>query len=142
MSDVEQNWFNTFNPYGEEFETACPAYDSLDKKTQTVGSLMKLELDMRNGGFIQFFCNWGHSAYILAADGLGQIGAHTAKKLIEEAFSVIDKYEDDERIKALWDIPKALSDEDNVRLERLDEKYWEDEDDVMRKMLSFFSNNE
>lgn len=106
---MEQKWLDAFNSYGEEFEIAYPAYDNLDNKTQAIGSLMKLELDMHNGGFVQFFCNWGHSAYLLAVDGLEQIGAHTTKKLIKEAFSIIDKHEDDERIKALWDIPNVLS---------------------------------
>ena len=99
---------------------------------------MKLELDMHNGGFVQFFCNWGHPAYLFALDGLEQIEAYATKNLLTEAFSIIDKYEDDERIKSLWDIPAVLSNEDDNQLSQLDEKYWKDEDGIMERMLSHF----
>lgn len=78
--DIEKQWWNVFgDSYGVEFEKACPDYNSLDRETQLAGALMKLELDMYNGGFIQFFCNWGYPAYLLAVDGLEQIGAQKTK---------------------------------------------------------------
>ena len=136
---MEKQWFDAFDSYGTEFELARPNYDKLSRDTQIIGALMKLELDMYNGGFIQFFCNWGYSAYLLAVDGLEQIGASMAKNLLIESLSVLDKYEGDDRIKVLWDIPKILSDEDGAKLDQFDEKYWEDEDSIMEKMLYFFS---
>jgi hypothetical protein len=137
--EIEKQWFDAFNTYGESFELARPNYEGLDKNTQIVGVLMKLELDMNNGGFIQFFCNWGYSAYLLAVSGLEQIGASTAKKLLEEAFLIINKYENDKRIKTLLDLPVILSDEDVAKLDGIDERYWEDEDEIMNKMLSCFN---
>jgi len=93
---------------------------------------------MNNGGFIQFFCNWGCSAYLFAIDGLEQIEASTTKNLLIKAFSIIEKYKDDNRIRNLWDIPTVLSNEDDNQLSKLDEKYWEDEDGIMERMLSHF----
>jgi len=136
--DIEKQWWDAFDSYGSEFELARPNYDKLNKNTQIIGALMKLELDMYNGGFVQFFCNWGHPAYLLALDGLKQIEAYATKNLLTEAFSIIDKYEDDERIKSLWDIPAVLSNEDDNQLSQLDEKYWKDEDGIMERMLSHF----
>jgi len=136
--DIEKQWWDAFDSYGSAFELASPNYDKLNKDAQIIGALMKLELDMYNGGFVQFFCNWGHSAYLLALDGLEQIKASATKNLLTEAFSIIDKYEDDERIKSLWDIPTVLSDEDDNQLSQLDEKYWEDKDGIMERMLSHF----
>jgi hypothetical protein len=135
----EKQWFNAFDSYGEEFEKACPHYEQLDPKIQIIGSLMKLEIDMYNGGFIQFFCNWGYGAYLLAMDGLEKIDAPNARNLLSEAFSVINKYEDNERIKSYWDLPTILSDEDRAKLDRVDQEYWKDEDSIMEKMLNCFS---
>ena len=137
--DIEKLWLDTFDSHQEQFENVRPDYEKLDKTTQIIGSLVKLELDMHNGGFTQYFCNWGYSAYLLALDGLEQIGAPATKSLLIDAFSIINKYENDKRITNLWDIPSVLSDEDNLRLEKLDEKYWEDEENVMEKMLDCFS---
>ena len=136
--DIEKQWWNTFDTYGIAFEKACPDYESLDAKTKTIGALMKLELDMYNGGFIQFFCNWGYSAYLLALSGLEQIGAAEAKDIIKSAFAVVNQYEDNEHIQALWDIPTVLSDKDNAALDLLDKRYWENTDSVMEKMLHYF----
>lgn len=136
--DIEKQWWDAFDAYGTAFERACPDYESLDVKTQTIGALMKLELDMYNGGFIQFFCNWGYSAYLLAAGGLEQIGAVAAKDIIASAFAVINQYEDDERIQALWDIPTVLNDQDSAALDALDKRYWENADGVMEKMLQCY----
>ena len=141
--DIGKLWFDTFESYREKFESVRPDYDKLDKTTQIIGSLGKLELDMHNGGFIQFFCNWGYPAYMLALEGLDKIGAPTTKSLLIEAFSVINKYENDKRITNLWDIPSVLSNEDDARddarLQELDEKYWQDEENIMKKMLNCFS---
>ena len=90
-------------------------------------------------GLFNFFCNWGYSAYLLALEGLEQIDAPATKSLLMDAFSVIGKYQNDKRLKKLWDIPSILSDKDGARLEELDEKYWEDEESIMEKMLGCFS---
>ena len=140
--DIEKQWWDAFDSHGSEFELARPNYDKLNKNAQVIGALMKLELDMHNGGFVQFFCNWGHPAYLFALDGLEQIEAYATKNLLTEAFSIIDKYEDDERIKSLWDIPAVLSDEDDNQLSQLDEKYWKDEDGIMERMLSHFTTKD
>ena len=137
--DIEKLWFGTFESYQDEFENIRPDYEKLDKTTQIIGALVKLELDMHNGGFVQFFCNWGYSAYLLALEGLEQIGAPTTKKLLMDAFSVINKHENDKRIMNLWDILSVLSDEDDAKLEELDEKYWEDEERIMENMLDYFT---
>ena len=136
--DEEQLWFDTFNSQATVFENARPNFDQLDADTQTIGALVKLELDMYNGGFVQFFCNWGHDAYLFAIQGLEKIKAGKAKAIIKEAFEIIDSYEDDARLTKLWDLPSVLSDDDKTKLDQLDEQYWEDEDQIMETMLNHF----
>ena len=142
--DIEQQWWAAFgNSHGAEFEKARFAgdYDILDKATQIIGVLMKLELDMHNGGFIQFFCNWGYPAYLLALEGLDKIEAAAEKNILLKAYSVIEKYADDDRIQELWDIPSILTDEDLALLDECDEAFYA-ADGVMERMLKHAPNFE
>lgn len=140
--DIENLWWETFgNSYGIEFEKACIAgdYDMLDKDAQIIGALMKLQLDMYNGGFIQFFCNWGYPAYLFALEGLDKIAATREKAILTKAYTVIEKYEDDDRIEALWDIATVLTDEEVAILDRLDAEFCDETNSVMEKMLAVYS---
>ena len=137
--DLDNQWYEAFSLYGHEFyKSRHFQYKTVDEKTQLIGSLMKLEMDMYNGGFIQFYCNWGHYACLLALRGLEQIKATTAKVLLTEAFAIIEKYDCDERIQELWDIPTLLSDDERERLYQVSMEYCEDKDNIREKMLSHF----
>ena len=139
--DLENQWHEAFYLYGYEFDKSRPyQYKTIDERTQLIGSLMKLEMDMYNGGFIQFFCNWGYEAYLLAVRGLEEIKAITAKSLLIESFSIIDKYDGDGRIQELWDIPSVLSADEIERLGKIDMEYSKDEANIREKMLSHFKN--
>jgi len=107
--DLENLWMDTFKPYMDNYCKADRDYKKLDKKTQLIGSLAMMELDMFNGGFIQFFCNWGYDAYLFAVEGLEMIGAFEAKKILTDAYAIIskDEYMNNPNVKAYWDIPSA-----------------------------------
>ena len=60
------------------------------------------------------------------------------KKILEECYSIIANFENDDRIKESYDIPKYLSEEDEKKLNSLDEEYWEDKDNIMKKMYNFY----
>ena len=138
--DLDKQWNEAFSLYGHEFyKSRLSQYKTVDEKTQLIGSLMKLEMDMYNGGFIQFYCNWGYYAWELAIRGLEQIKATIAKSLLSEAFSIIEKYDGDERIQELWDIPTVLSDDERERLDQISMEYCEDKENIREKMLSHFA---
>ena len=91
---------------------------------QEVVRIWRLEADMYNGGFIQFFCNWGYENFVETQKVLKKIEAVKSLALITECEKIISKLKDDDRVKALWDIPKYLPEyiteaEDN-RLNELD----------------------
>ena len=141
--DLENLWMDTFKPYMDNYCKADRDYKKLDKKTQLIGSLAMMELDMFNGGFIQFFCNWGYDAYLFAVEGLEMIGAFEAKKILTDAYAIIskDEYMNNPNVKAYWDIPSILSEEDTDTIWNvLDHKYWEKNDDVLTKMLNYFKD--
>ena len=141
--DIWKQRNEAFSVYGSEFAKVSNTmdYKSLDEKTRLIGALMKLEIDIYNGGFIQFYCNWGYVACELAIKGLKKIKATTAEKLIQEAFNIVEKYDDDEIINELWDIADALSSDEFERLSQIGMEYAEDIDDIARKMLDCFSND-
>ena len=141
--DIESLWWEAFgDSYGIEFEKACFAgdYDLLDKDTQIIGALMKLQLDMYNGGFIQFFCNWGYPAYLFALEGLDKINAAREKDILLRAYATIEKYSDDDRIQALWDIAAVLTDEESAILDRLDAEFCDEATGVVEKMPAVYGN--
>ena len=103
---------------------------------QEVVRIWRLEADMYNGGFIQFFCNWGYENFVETQKVLKKIEAVKSLALITECEKIISKLKDDDRVKALWDIPKYLPEyiteaEDN-RLNELDELYWTNVDDIQK----------
>lgn len=85
--------------------------------------LNRLENDMFNGGFIQFFCNWGFDNYKNTLKVLRNRNRAYEADIIEDCYKVISSFEDDKRITDLWDILKFLTQDMNVRLDELDIKY-------------------
>ena len=80
----EDLWWDTFEEYSIKFGEVRPDYKKLKPEEAEIGALFNMELDMHNGGFLQFFCNWGYEAYIYALRGLESIGAIETKKLLEK----------------------------------------------------------
>ena len=74
---------------------------------------------------MQFFCNWGPQSYDIAHRALRKIEADRAREALEEFYSVIERFQDDEKIKNLWDIAEFLNDKELEIITRLDKEYWE-----------------
>lgn len=108
----------------------------LTDKEREVVRIWRLEADMYNGGFIQFFCNWGFDNFVETQKVLEKIKAKKSLDLITECEKIISKVKDDKRIKELWDIPKLLPEyltkDEDKRLDELDELYWTDLDDIQK----------
>ena len=96
MNDLEEIWEQSFSQLGYKLDLVKPNYKEMEHDDRMIASLYWLELEMYNGGFVQFFCNWGYDAYLLAVEGLEQIGAINTKELLLKAYSIIEKFEDDE----------------------------------------------
>lgn len=138
MEDIEEIWEQCFSQFGHDFAVARPDYQKMEHTDSMIAALYWLELEMYNGGFVQFFCNWGYGAYLLAVEGLEVIGALETRQLLLKAYAVIEKFEDDDRMEELWDLPKYLSTVDEEELTKMDEEYWEDKEHIMQLMLQKF----
>ena len=121
MNDLEEIWEQSFSQLGYKLDLVKPNYKEMEHDDRMIASLYWLELEMYNGGFVQFFCNWGYDAYLLAV-----------------AYSIIEKFEDDERLEELWDLPEYLTQSDDDELSKIDEEYWQDKEQISRLMLLKF----
>lgn len=57
MENLEQYWEQCFSPLGRKFSELRPNYQNMGETDSIIGALYWLELEMYNGGFLQFFCN-------------------------------------------------------------------------------------
>ena len=58
---------------------------------QEVVRIWRLEADMYNGGFIQFFCNWGYENFVETQKVLKKIEAVKSLALVTECEKIISK---------------------------------------------------
>lgn len=92
---------------------------------QSIVALWRLEADGYNGGFLQFFCNWGDQTCTLALQALAAIGAHESHAVVSRQRQLIAPLEDHPQLETLWDIMQLLSDEQHEVISgELDEQLW------------------
>ena len=101
-------------------------WDQLDQEEREIAGLWKLLVDVYNGGFEQFFCNWGYGGYWYAMCGLQKVGDQALLERLHNTYQqVFDKFKDDSRLKAYWDIPQYFTEEDNDILEKTNQYFWD-----------------
>ena len=124
----------SFEVVGKLFDEHNGDLSKLSDKEREVVRLWRLEADMYNGGFLQFFCNWGEENHLEACAVLQKINAPDALAIINESAALVSLCKHDDRIKSYSDIyiylDDHLTEEQIARLNELDELYWENPDDV------------
>lgn len=61
--NLDNKWFAFTMKFVDKLSENGNNCNALSEKEQELAALWKLEMDMHNGGFIQFFCNWGYKCY-------------------------------------------------------------------------------
>lgn len=127
------------------FKTYEGNIEAMPENERDVVLIWRLEADMYNGGFIQYFCNWGFKNFEKTQKVLAKINAKESLNIITECEQIISVLKDDMRIQALWDIPKYLpeylTEEQDERLDELDELYWENLDDIQLIGYNYYLKN-
>lgn len=109
-------------------------WSKLDEEEQEIAALWKLYVDMYNGGFIQFFCNWGFPGYWYAMRGLQRMEDFSLLNLLHNTYmKVLEKFKEDPRLQEYWDIPEYLTEEDTELLEETDKQFYDREGEVFAK---------
>lgn len=148
MSDTRQTFEDySFQIVEKLFEEKGGELDKLTAEEQAVVRIWRLEADMYNGGFIQFFCNWGYDNFTATQQVLQKIKAEQSLAIITECEQMIAKAKNDPAVKAYWDIPKVLpnylNETEMQRLDELDELYWENPDDIQQlAYIAYLAANE
>lgn len=83
--------------------------DVLPLRTQRIVALWRLEADGYNGGFLQFFCNWGEANCRVALDALQEIGARATHDVVFRQKRMLDRLEDHPGLKSYDDIYRLLT---------------------------------
>ncbi len=116
-----------FEQYGGDLTRLAP-------EAQALIQIWRLDADMYNGGFLQYFCNRGEQNLHQVQVILAHIGARRSLAILNENEALIAPVQHDERIKKLWDIPLYLEEhldaEQLARLDALDAEYWTNPDDL------------
>ena len=110
---------------------------------QEIASLWRLVADVYNGGFVQFFCNWGYDSYWCAMRGIQRMGFRELLELFHNTYiKVFERFRDDTRLKAYWDIPQYLSGEDEKILEETDSAFYDSYGEKLCEMAYRFYHDE
>lgn len=113
--------------------------EQLPEDDQAIVALWRLEADGYNGGFLQFFCNWGERSCELALKALAAIGARSAHAVVSRQRQLIGPLEDHPQLQRLWDIPELLSDEQHELIGgELDEQLWAAMEEVPTLAVKYF----
>ncbi len=124
ISELDNKWFDFTSQFVDKLNKHKENWDELSESEQELAALWKLEMDVHNGGFLQFFTNWGIVCYEHAIRCLKKIEAEKSYEIITSAYEVIDKYKDDERLITYQSLYDIILDEELDIIDELDEAYW------------------
>lgn len=137
-TDINDVWFDYAGAFVQKKNDTL-GWDALNAHEQEIAALWLLEADVYNGGFVQFFCNWGEEAYLHALRALKAIGAVHALEIIQAGYACIEHFSQDDRLKELWDIMKYLTEEEEERLDALDNQFWDDQDQIAKIAYEYYA---
>ncbi len=127
MSDYVKLWDNYSKDFTKKLIFQCKGdLRALDNDEQEIAALWRLVVDVYNGGFVQFFCNWGYDSYWCAMRGIQRMGLQELLQLFHNTYmDVFDKFREDKRLKEYWDIPEYFTDEDERILDETDQAFYD-----------------
>ena len=85
--------------------------------------------------------NWGYECLCYAMRGLKRIEDTSLYDLLADTYyDVLEKFKNDTRLTAYWDIPEYLTDEDEKHLDITDTQFYETECENFTKMAYEYIN--
>ena len=113
--------------YVDKFQSLNGDWDKLSTDEQEIVALWSFSADMFMDGFLSFFLAYGYDVYLIAMRGIERVGCKKLHKLTEKTYKkVLDRFQNDERIKSYGDIPQYISERDEEILDELFEKFDEE----------------
>ena len=146
--DCENDYVKLWDEYSIQFCKTLEFefggdWDQLDQEEREIAALWKLLVDGYNGGFEQFFCNWGYPGYWYAMCGLQKIGDRALLECLHDTYErVFDKFKNDSRLKAYWDIPDYFTEEDEAILDETNQYFWDEAGENFAKLAYEFYHDQ
>lgn len=125
---AEDIWDEYSVEFNKKLVYECQSdWKKLDETEQEIAALWKLVVDTYNGGFEQFFTNWGFECYWYAMRGIQRMGDEALLELLHGTYlNVFDKFSRDERLTYYSDIFQYLTEEDENILRETNIAFWEE----------------
>ncbi|MBS0430639.1 MAG: DUF4375 domain-containing protein [Proteobacteria bacterium] len=113
--------------------------DALPARRQEIVALWRLEADGYNGGFLQFFCNWGEANCAIALGALQAVGADATHAVVSRQRAVLARLENHPQLHSYDDIPRLLSEEERTLVgEELDQALWDAAEEIPLRGASHY----
>lgn len=144
MEDFDELWNEYAAAFNDKLETENGGeWARLDETEQEIAALWKLVADTNNGGFEQFFTNWGYECYWYAMRGIQRMGDRVLLELLHGTYmNVFDKFREDERLTYYSDIFDYLTEEDEDILRDTNIAFWEEHcGKLCREAYEFYHND-
>src|ERR1700733_5829454 len=91
------NWYEATEKYQTRTIKFGGDLSSLPTTWQReLAALWRLEADVNNGAYLQFFVNWGRESYLYAIQALRKVGADKMAGIIDICQALIDEHFDSE----------------------------------------------
>lgn len=87
------NWYDLTCKFHEEtFSQDCHLSSLPEEWQRELAALWRLEADVNNGAYLQFFVNWGRESYQYASYALKKIGARKMAEIIDCSQALLDEH--------------------------------------------------
>jgi len=124
-SSVTDTWEAVCSLCLERLKATGYKIECLTQDEAEVVMLWRLEADGYNGGFIQFFCNWGEKNCATAMNALRRIGATSTLNVVQKQRNMVERFGEHPEMTEYWDIPKLMTDDEaKIIGEQLDPEFW------------------
>jgi Domain of unknown function (DUF4375) len=86
-------WYDVTGKYHEQTFSHDRRLSSLPAEWQReLAAIWRLETELNNGGYLQFFCNCGRESYLYASQALKKIRADTMAEIIDRCQALVDEH--------------------------------------------------
>src|ERR1700728_552067 len=87
------DWYDATGKYHERtFSHDCRLSSLPEEWQRELAAIWRLEADVNNGAYLQFFSNWGRESYVYASQALRKIGARKMAEIIDRCQSLVDDH--------------------------------------------------
>lgn len=91
------DWYDITGKYHERtFSSDCELQSLPEEWQRELAAIWRLEADVNNGAYLQFFSNWGRESYVYASRALHKMGAKKMAKIVDTCQALIDEHSESE----------------------------------------------